>query len=75
MENVLPFIDLKNIALETDSPYLAPVPHRGKRNEVLYLELVAKRIAELKQISVEEVINQTSQNALKLIDTCSKTKH
>ncbi len=67
MENVLPFIDLKNIVLETDSPYLAPVPHRGKRNEVLYLALVAKRIAELKQIDFEEVVQQTTQNALYLI--------
>jgi TatD DNase family protein len=67
MENVLPFIDLKNIVLETDAPYLAPVPHRGKRNEVLYIKLVAQRIAELKQLELSEVIEKTTQNALKLI--------
>lgn len=69
MDTVIPFVDLKNIVLETDSPYLAPVPHRGKRNEVLYIELVAKRIAELKQITVEEVIEQTTKNAKTLIKT------
>jgi TatD DNase family protein len=67
MDNILPFIDLKNIVLETDSPYLAPVPHRGKRNEVLYIELVAKRIAEIKQIQLSDVIKQTTQNAIDLI--------
>jgi TatD DNase family protein len=67
MENILPFIDLKNIVLETDSPYLAPVPHRGKRNEVLYLSLVAQRIAELKQTGIEEVVQQTTKNALSLV--------
>ncbi len=67
MDNVLPHIDLKNIVLETDSPYLAPVPHRGKRNEVAYIEIVAKRIAELKQIPFEEVVQQTTKNALSLV--------
>ena len=67
MENVLPFVDLKNIVLETDSPYLAPVPHRGKRNEVSYIELVAKRVAELKQIELSEVTQQTTKNALSLV--------
>ncbi|MFD2522061.1 TatD family hydrolase [Emticicia soli] len=67
MDKVLPSIDLQHIVLETDSPYLAPVPHRGKRNEVAYIELVARRIAELKQISFAEVVNQTTINALNLI--------
>ncbi|GAB3509258.1 TatD family hydrolase [Emticicia fontis] len=67
MDKVLPSIDLKNIVLETDSPYLAPVPHRGKRNEVAYIELVAQRIAELKQVSFQEVVQQTTENALHLI--------
>ncbi|WP_337044194.1 TatD family hydrolase [Emticicia sp. 17c] len=69
MDKVLPFIDLKNIVLETDAPYLAPVPHRGKRNEVAYLELVAQKIAELKEVSVKEVVQQTTENALTFLKT------
>ncbi len=67
MDKVLPFLDLQHIVLETDAPYLAPVPYRGKRNEVAYIELVAQRIAELKQISFQEVVKQTTENALHLI--------
>jgi TatD DNase family protein len=53
--------------LETDSPYLAPVPYRGKRNEVSYIEIVAQRIGDLKQISKEEVIAATTENALAML--------
>lgn len=67
MDKVLPFIDLQHIVLETDAPYLAPVPYRGKRNEVAYIELVAHKIAELKQVSFQEVVQQTTENALHLI--------
>lgn len=67
MDKVLPSVDLKNIVLETDAPYLAPVPHRGKRNEVAYIELVARRIAEIKQVSFQDVVQQTTENALHLI--------
>ncbi len=67
MEQVLPYIGLENIVLETDAPYLAPVPHRGKRNEVAFIELVAERIAALKNISKMEVIEQTTKNAHQLI--------
>jgi len=65
LEKVLPFIDLKNLVLETDSPYLAPVPHRGKRNEPAYLNLIANKIAVLKNIDVKEVEEVTDENALK----------
>lgn len=68
MDKVLPFVDLENIVLETDSPYLAPVPFRGKRNEVSYLDLVAEKIAELKNTTKQKVIEQTTLNAKKLID-------
>lgn len=54
---------LKKIMVETDAPYVAPVPYRGKRNEPLYVEEVAKKIAELKGISFEEVARQTTLNA------------
>jgi TatD DNase family protein len=62
-------IDLKNIVLETDSPYLAPVPYRGKRNEPSYLNIILEKIAEIYQLSVEEIANATTENALKLLNT------
>ena len=66
LDKVLPEIGLKNAVLETDSPYLAPVPHRGKRNEPSYIPLISARIAQLLKISVEEVRTITSQNAMNL---------
>ena len=60
------YIPLENILLETDAPYLAPTPHRGKRNSSLYIHLVAEKIAEIKGISPEEVENATTENAKKL---------
>ena len=59
-------IDLAHIVLETDAPYLAPLPHRGSRNEPAYLTLIAKKIASLKQIKVEEVAKMTTSNAKEL---------
>ncbi len=56
-------IDLKHIVLETDSPYLAPVPYRGKRNESSYISTVAEKIAQLYQISIEEVAQVTTENS------------
>ncbi|WP_114782320.1 TatD family hydrolase [Botryobacter ruber] len=66
LDKVLPHLDLKDIVLETDCPYLAPVPHRGKRNEPTYITLVAERVAELMQQPFEEVAAQTTKNALEL---------
>ena len=57
---------MERILLETDSPYLAPVPYRGKRNSSLYLPYVVQEIAELKGISEEEVIETTEKNAVRL---------
>lgn len=57
---------LRQILLETDCPYLAPVPYRGKRNSSLYLPYVAQEIASLKGISYEEVVAQTEQNGKRL---------
>lgn len=54
---------LEDILLETDCPYLTPVPHRGQRNEPLYVIEVAKKLAEIKNISLEEVAEQTTANA------------
>jgi TatD DNase family protein len=66
LDKVLPDIPLTHLVLETDSPYLAPVPHRGKRNSPLYLPLIAARLAALKNVSIEEVQQVTTQNAIKL---------
>lgn len=67
LDKVLPFIDLSNIVLETDSPYLAPIPYRGKRNEPANLPLIAQRIADLKQTTAKEVARITTENALKVM--------
>jgi len=63
---ILKDIDLQYIVLETDAPYLSPVPFRGKRNESSYLKYIAQKIAEVKNISVEEVAEQTTKNAEKI---------
>jgi len=63
LDEVLPHIPLEKIVLETDSPYLPPVPHRGKRNGSHYIPLIAQKIAEIKQTSIEEVAKQTTGNA------------
>jgi TatD DNase family protein len=63
LAEVIKDVDLKYIVLETDSPYLPPVPFRGKRNESSYLKYVVQKLAEIKQLSVEEVALQTTENA------------
>lgn len=57
------YIPMNRILLETDCPYLAPEPYRGKRNQSTYIDLVAERLAEIKKISKEEVLTITMQNA------------
>lgn len=57
-------IPLEHLLIETDAPYLAPHPYRGKRNEPAYVTLVAEEIARLKEIPVEEVAKQTTRNAI-----------
>jgi len=69
LPEVLKQIDLKHIVLETDSPYLTPVPHRGKRNESSYITFVAQKIAEIKGISIEEVAEVTTKNAIEIFNT------
>ncbi|HZX75475.1 MAG TPA: TatD family hydrolase [Cyclobacteriaceae bacterium] len=63
MDKVIPELDLKNIVLETDCPYLAPVPHRGKRNEPSYIPLIAQKVSEFKKITINELKEITSSNA------------
>ncbi|MDO4440535.1 MAG: TatD family hydrolase [Eubacteriales bacterium] len=66
LKEVVQEIPLEFLVLETDSPYLAPVPHRGKRNNSQNLVYVAEEIAALKGVSYEEVVRQTTENAKKL---------
>ena len=66
LPEVLKNIPLENIVLETDAPYLPPVPFRGKRNESSYISYVALKIAEIKAIPPETVASVTSANALKI---------
>lgn len=63
LDKVVEKIGLEHLVLETDAPYLAPLPFRGKRNEPGYLLEIAKKVAELKNVSMEEVGRVTSQNA------------
>lgn len=66
LKQVVQEIPLSSIVLETDCPYLAPVPFRGKRNASVYLPYVAEEIARLKEVPVKEVIRQTEENARSL---------
>ncbi len=66
MDKVIPHLDMDYVILETDCPYLAPVPHRGKRNEPSYIPLVAERIASLRELSIDDVQAMTNRNANRL---------
>ena len=61
-------VGLDHIILETDSPYLTPVPHRGEKNSSKYIPLIAERIAEILDVSIEEVSKKTLTNTYKLFD-------
>lgn len=63
IDQFLDKIDLKHIVLETDAPYLAPNPHRGKRNESSYTVLVAQKLAEIYKLPIEEIARITTQNS------------
>ena len=66
LRNVVRGVKIEHLLLETDSPYLAPVPHRGKRNEPAYVRLAAEKVAELKGLSLEDVGRITSLNTRRL---------
>ncbi len=61
-------IPLESLLLETDAPFIAPEPYRGKRNEPAFLPYIAARISELRQCKIEDIVNQTTSNALELFD-------
>ena len=66
LDQVVPHLPEDRILLETDSPYLAPTPYRGKRNEPAYTRLVAQRVADLMERSLEDVAALTTANAERL---------
>ncbi|MGC8803581.1 MAG: TatD family hydrolase, partial [Bacteroidales bacterium] len=66
LDRIVATLPMESILLETDSPYLSPVPHRGKRNEPAYLQWIAKKIAHIKSIDFEEVVHITTHNAKQL---------
>jgi len=66
LDKVMKEVELKNVVLETDAPYLAPVPFRGKRNECAYIKHVAQKLSEIKNIDINEVGKITTTNAEKL---------
>jgi len=68
LQDIAKWAPLDKMLIETDAPYLAPTPYRGKQNEPSYVKYVAERIAELRDMSVEEVIEVTGKNAIKLFN-------
>lgn len=66
MARVVKNVPLSKIILETDAPYLAPSPYRGKRNQPAYIPVIAEKIAEIKGIDLQEVTKVTTDNAMKL---------
>lgn len=66
LDEVLKQISIEHLVLETDSPYLAPVPYRGQRNESSYIPLIAERVATIYQVSIEKVAQITTENAQKI---------
>ena len=72
LAEIIKEIDLKHLVLETDSPYLAPAPFRGKRNESSYLKYIVEKLADIKMMPVEEVARITSENAEKIFRNLTK---
>ena len=72
LRDVAAFVPLERILIETDSPYLAPAPHRGKTNEPTYVPWVAKQVADIKGLSVEAVAQATNHNFDQLFSAISK---
>jgi len=69
LPEIIKEMPLANIVLETDAPYLAPAPYRGKRNESSYIPIIAQKIAEIKNISIEEVAAITTSNSEKVFNS------
>ena len=70
LDEALKNVSLDHLVLETDSPYLSPVPHRGKRNESAYLLHVAEKLADIYSVPLKEIEERTTQNAKELFNIC-----
>ena len=68
LQDIVKVLDLKNMLLETDSPYLTPEPYRGTKNEPKNVYYVAQKISELKNINIDSVINVVNRNAIEEFD-------
>ena len=68
LQETFRFLPLNKILIETDSPFLAPVPNRGKKNEPAFIDHTAQKLAELKNITKSELVNLTTDNFNKLFD-------
>jgi TatD DNase family protein len=68
LENVVKAVGIENLVLETDSPYLAPTPYRGKRNESSYICIINNKLAEIFDLDTEEVAAVTFRNASELFN-------
>ena len=68
LPDVVAAVPLDRLLIETDSPYLAPEPYRGKRNEPLYVRYVAEKVAAIRGITLNEIIEATSENAIRLFN-------
>jgi len=66
LDKVVEQVDIKHLVLETDSPYLAPTPNRGKRNESAYIFMIAEKVADIYQITVDEVAKITTKNSVEV---------
>jgi TatD DNase family protein len=66
LQETMKKVSLEHVVLETDSPYLTPVPYRGKRNESSYIKIIATKLAEIKEESIEEIAWVTTENAKKI---------
>ena len=66
LDNTIKEIDIQHLLLETDSPYLAPTPFRGKRNEPKHVKIIAEKIAEIKNLPIQKIIEHTTKNAYRL---------
>lgn len=74
LRNILSRVAVENLLLETDSPFMTPVPHRGERNEPALVKLVAEKIAEVHHLTIEDVARTTSSNVYKLFGIGMKPK-
>jgi TatD DNase family protein len=68
MDKVIPELNINTVVLETDSPYLAPVPHRGKRNEPSFIPVIAHKVADLRKTGASDIQTTTTQNAERLFN-------